>query len=438
LHSTTNLADGEERRFAPKAKRARILASVFFMQACGILAASVVSVVVVAAVQAQNPDMIPRAVDHIWRWMMGLSLIPATFAVVIRLSIPESPRYTLDVLDDPYKAFEEANRFNESNLREEFDLQANLALVKAFPRPRTPDSENNGSQLPGAPESQTERNQPFLESDETPPKYTVKDYFWKQGNWRFLLGTALTWFLLDFAFFGLGLSSPKAISRIWYNGVHSPSANPPTWDVTYFKSSNPDAVIFDILTTSAWHSLVVVSVGAVIGSMALIVAIDHFNRKRLQWTMFIVLGFLFIITGGTYRIGNNGVTITLYIFCQICFYFGPNGLTFIIPAELFPTKYRTTCHGLSAASGKLGSIIVQIFLAYAKFGPSGSKTTWLSPDSPWFGDVLLIFSAPMFLGAIVSWWFIPDLQDKDGQSLSLELLAEGRERQNSGYDRTDV
>jgi MFS family permease len=114
LHSTTNLADGEERRFAPKAKRARILASVFFMQACGILAASVVSVVVVAAVQAQNPDVIPRAVDHIWRWMMGLSLIPATFAVVIRLSIPESPRYTLDVLDDPYKAFEEANRFNES------------------------------------------------------------------------------------------------------------------------------------------------------------------------------------------------------------------------------------------------------------------------------------------------------------------------------------
>ena len=438
MHSTTNLANGEERRFAPKAKRARMLASVFFMQACGILAASVVSVVVVAAVQAQNPDVIPRAVDHIWRWMMGLSLIPATFAVVIRLSIPESPRYTLDVLDDPYKAFEEANRFNESNLREEFDLQANLALVKAFPRPRTPDSDNNASQLPSVPEDRTGRNQPFLESDETPAKYTVKDYFWNQGNWRSLLGTALTWFLLDFAFFGLGLSSPKAISQVWYNGVDSPSANPPPWDVTYFKSSNPDAVIFDVLTTSAWHSLVVVSVGAMIGSMALIVAIDHFNRKRLQWMMFIVLGFLFIITGGTYRIGNNGVTITLYIFCQICFYFGPNGLTFIIPAELFPTKYRATCHGLSAASGKLGSIIVQIFLAYVKFGPSGSKTTWLSPDSPWFGDVLLIFSAPMFLGAIVSWWFIPDLQDKDGQSLSLELLAEGRERRNGGYDRTDV
>jgi hypothetical protein len=403
-----------------------MLASVFAMQACGILAASVVSLVVVSVVRAQNPIANPRAVDHIWRWIMGLSLIPAVFAVIIRLSIPESPRYTLDVLDDPFKAFEEANRFNESNLQDQFNLQANLALVNAFARPKTPDSGTNASPHPGVPEDQTGRSHPFLQSDELPPKYTVKDYFWKQGNWRYLVGTASTWFLLDFAFFGLGLSSPKAVSKIWYNGIDSSSAIPPTWDVTYSDSSKPDAVIFNILTTSAWHALVVESVGSMIGSIALVVAIDQFNRKRLQWRMFIVLGFLFIITGATYRIGNNGVTITLYILCQICFYFGPNGLTFLIPAELFPTKYRTTCHGLSAASGKLGSVIVQVFLAYVKFGPSGSKTSWVSPDSPWFGDVLLIFAAPMFLGALVSWWFIPDLQGKDGLSLSLEVLAEGR------------
>lgn len=414
-----------------------MLASVFAMQACGILAASVVSLVVVSVARAQNPIANPRAVDHIWRWIMGLSLIPAVFAVIIRLSIPESPRYTLDVLDDPFKAFEEANRFNESNLQDQFNLQANLALVNAFARPKTPDSGTNASPHPGAPEGQTGRSHPVLQLDELPTKYTVKDYFWKQGNWRFLVGTASTWFLLDFAFFGLGLSSPKAVSKIWYNGIDSSSAIPPTWDVTYSDSSKPDAVIFNILTTSAWHALVVESVGSMIGSIALVVAIDHFNRKRLQWRMFIVLGFLFIITGATYRIGNNGVTITLYILCQMCFYFGPNGLTFLIPAELFPTKYRTTCHGLSAASGKFGSVIVQVFLAYVKFGPSGSKTSWVSPNSPWFGDVLLIFAAPMFLGALVSWWFIPDLQGEDGQSLSLERLAEGRGR-GENHDQESV
>jgi PHS family inorganic phosphate transporter-like MFS transporter len=414
-----------------------MLASVFAMQACGILAASVVSLVVVSVVRAQHPIANPRAIDHIWRWIMGLSLIPAVFAVVIRLSIPESPRYTLDVLDDPFKAFEEANRFNESNLQEQFNLQANLALVDAFTRPKTPDSGPNSSPHPGALDDQAGGSPPFLQSEEPPTKYAATDYFWKQGNWRYLCGTAATWFLLDFAFFGLGLSSPKAVSKIWYNGTNSSSTIPPTWDVTYSDSSEPDAVIYNILRTSAWHSLVVDSVGSMIGSIALVVAIDHFNRKRLQWRMFIVLGFLFIITGATYRIGNNGVTITLYILCQMCFYFGPNGLTFMIPAELFPTKYRTTCHGLSAASGKFGSVIVQVFLAYVKFGPSGSKTSWVSPNSPWFGDVLLIFAAPMFLGALVSWWFIPDLQGKDGRSLSLEQLAEGREHRES-HDRESV
>ena len=433
------LADGEKCRFAPKAKRARMLAAVFCMQACGILAASVVSVVVVSAVRAQHPaqesDVFKRAVDHIWRWIMGLGLIPAVFAVVVRLSIPESPRYTLDVLDNPYKAFEEANRFNESNLLDEFNLQANLALVNAFARPKILDSGNNANQPLGVREDETGRSQPSLHSDEAPTEYTIKDYFWSRGNWRYLLGSALTWFLLDFAFFGLGLSSPKAVSKIWYNGMLSNSADPPTWDVTYSNSARPDTVIFDILTTSAWHSILVVSVGAMIGSIALVVAIDHFNRKRLQWRMFVVLGFLFVITGGTYRIGNNGVTITLYILCQMCFYFGPNGLTFIIPAELFPTKYRATCHGISAASGKFGSVIVQIVLAYAEFGPDDSKTTWLSPGTLWFGDVLLIFAAPMFLGALVSWWFIPDLQAKDSQSLDLELLAEGRARKSSTHEQ---
>jgi hypothetical protein len=33
---------------------------------------------------------------------------------------------------------------------------------------------------------------------------------------------------------------------------------------------------------------------------------------------------------------------------------------FQIPAEVFPTQYRATCHGISAASGKLGSIIAQV------------------------------------------------------------------------------
>ena len=39
--------------------------------------------------------------------------------------------------------------------------------------------------------------------------------------------------------------------------------------------------------------------------------------------------------------------------------FGPNATTFVIPGEVFPTRYRSTAHGISAALGKLGAIISQ-------------------------------------------------------------------------------
>jgi len=36
---------------------------------------------------------------------------------------------------------------------------------------------------------------------------------------------------------------------------------------------------------------------------------------------------------------------------------GPNTTTFVLPSESFPTEVRATCHGISAASGKLGAVI---------------------------------------------------------------------------------
>ena len=79
---------------------------------------------------------------------------------------------------------------------------------------------------------------------------------------------------------------------------------------------------------------------------------------------------------------------------------GPNAITFIvspptihcpcslaqIPAEIFPTRYRCTCHGFSAAAGKLGSVLVQVFVAYARFG----NETQTLQNSRHLGYVLLV------------------------------------------------
>ena len=107
---------------------------------------------------------------------------------------------------------------------------------------------------------------------------------------------------------------------------------------------------------------------------------------------------------------------------------GPNSLTFILPAEIFPTRYRCTCHGISAAAGKLGSIIVQAILPSISI--NGKHIS--DPDSNGLGYILIIFSAIMAAGSIFAWAWIPDVQNVrsgkgyDIPSKGLEELAEGR------------
>lgn len=52
----------------------------------------------------------------------------------------------------------------------------------------------------------------------------------------------------------------------------------------------------------------------------------------------------------------------MFLYCLANFFqnFGPNVTTFVIPGEVFPTRYRCTGHGFSAACGKLGAIVAQV------------------------------------------------------------------------------
>lgn len=66
----------------------------------------------------------------------------------------------------------------------------------------------------------------------------------------------------------------------------------------------------------------------------------------------------------------------IFLYCLANFFwnFGPNTTTFIIPGEAFPTRYRSTAHGISAASGKFGAVISQVGfgLLASKGGAPGS------------------------------------------------------------------
>jgi len=90
--------------------------------------------------------------------------------------------------------------------------------------------------------------------------------------------------------------------------------------------------------------------------------IDRIGRKPLQMGGFLVLTVVFCIFGfGFYTIPPNGL-VALVCLANFFSNFGPNTTTFIVPGEVFPTRYRSTGHGISAASGKIGAIISQAFI----------------------------------------------------------------------------
>lgn len=100
---------------------------------------------------------------------------------------------------------------------------------------------------------------------------------------------------------------------------------------------------------------------------------------------FTILTVIFIIMGfgyNTITAANTGAFAFLYALANFFQNFGPNSTTFIIPGELFPTRYRALSHGLSAASGKLGAVLAQVLFFYTKNlgGPNKSVNhMWVFP-----------------------------------------------------------
>lgn len=439
---------------APTRRRARMLAAVFSCQAIGYATGSIVALIVTVIVSKKHPEPseMQRAVDQIWRWVIGLSLIPAFIAAMLRKTIPESPRFTLDVTDNLTKAFEETNRFNQAKLKPNWVKQANFNTVgSAYQAEGADFSRTSNVPAPAIPDEEID----ILDINQA--QIRAKDYFIKQKNWIILLGTASCWFFLDIGFFALSLYWPQTLQKLWYlpsdgNSTYPSNYGSPDyllnnetsprwiWDTCPDQNSTVtdnglEACIYRILITNSEHSLIITSIGALLGAVPMIYFIEKVNRRKFQFVMFLILAILFIVTGASYAktvlTGYHGVTITLFILCQLAFYLGPNTTTFILSSELQPTKWRARCAGASAAAGKVGSIITQVFLAYVKFKDHGEWVSNLDPESNWLGKVLMIFSLPMVLGAVSTWFFIPDVQEKNRTSKRLEELVFVRQRRHT-------
>jgi MFS transporter, PHS family, inorganic phosphate transporter len=104
-------------RFAPQRYRARMMTAVSLSQPLGQLFAGLVSAFVARQALKLGTLGFDRKMcddrcmgDYAWRFIIAIGLVPTIIAVVLRLTIPESPRYILDVVDDPRQAAAAAAR----------------------------------------------------------------------------------------------------------------------------------------------------------------------------------------------------------------------------------------------------------------------------------------------------------------------------------------
>lgn len=108
---------------------------------------------------------------------------------------------------------------------------------------------------------------------------------------------------------------------------------------------------------------------------------------------------------------------TMYFLSSFFNQFGPNSVTFLVAAEVFPTPIRATAHGFSAAMGKLGALLAAVLYNYID-----TQTKFYVV--PWFG----------LAGAILTWLFLPDTTGLDlkEQERRWTYIRAGREHEYHG------
>lgn len=108
---------------------------------------------------------------------------------------------------------------------------------------------------------------------------------------------------------------------------------------------------------------------------------------------------------------------TMYFLSSFFNQFGPNSVTFLVAAEVFPTPIRATAHGFSAAMGKLGALLAAVLYNYID-----TQTKFYVV--PWFG----------LAGALLTWLFLPDTTGLDlkEQERRWTYIRAGREQDYHG------
>ncbi|EXC01782.1 putative inorganic phosphate transporter 1-7 [Morus notabilis] len=366
--------------YANKKTRGAFIAAVFAMQGFGILAGGMVAIIVSAAFKTKFPapayvvnpaaSIGPEA-DYVWRIIVMFGALPALLTYYWRMRMPETARYTALVAKNATQAAADMSKVLNVEVTAEQERVDELAK-----------GDNNFGLF-------------------------TKQFLKRHG--LHLLGTTSTWFLLDIAFYSQNLFQKDIFSAIGW----IPKAKEMSALEEVFKIARAQTLIALCSTVPGYWFTVAL--------------IDKMGRFAIQLMgFFFMTVFMFALaipyhhwTLSAHRIGFVVIYSLTFFFAN----FGPNTTTFVVPAEIFPARLRSTCHGISAASGKAGAIVGAFGFQYSEQG-IGVRNT------------LIILGVINFLGMMFT-FLVPESKGKSLEDLSGETDAEnGREsaeaRQENG------
>ncbi|KAL6623519.1 hypothetical protein ACP70R_033398 [Stipagrostis hirtigluma subsp. patula] len=235
-----------------------------------------------------------KADDYIWRIVLMIGAVPAAFTYYFRMKMPETARFTALIAHDENRASSDMSTVFDFHMVPEDHAVNELARQDQY-------------------------------------GLFSKEFLQRHGI--HLIGTTVCWLLVDITFYSLNLFLTDT-------------------DDTDDNKEVKRLTIIKILEVTG-----ITLVGTLPGYFFSVALADRIGRIKIQFLGFTMMSFLTAGLATLYYHGIRRWLEAVYAFTLFFANFGPNTTTFIIPAEIFPARLRSTCHGISTAVGKIGAII---------------------------------------------------------------------------------
>ncbi|XP_020110855.1 probable inorganic phosphate transporter 1-10 [Ananas comosus] len=386
--------------FANKRTRGSFIAAVFSMQGFGILASSGVTMAVTAAFDRAtksgdiSPTHTPAGADLAWRIILMIGAVPAALTFYWRMAMPETARFTALVEHDVIKATTDMGRVSDYD----FDLQTMLEDTESLQQQR------------GAPTA----------ASPSPASYGLFSREFLRRHGRNLFACAAAWLIVDIPYYS---------STLFQSRIYKPWFPDPQQVNAYQEAYN-----------LAKCQAIIAVASAIPGYFASVYFIDRIGRRCIQMLGFAFMALFLFALAGTYNAYWHGHAsawfITLYALTFFFSNFGPNTTTFIIPAELFPARFRSTCHGISGASGKVGAIIGAVGFLWASQDRKRADVRRGYEPGIGIRNALIVLGAICVVGLAHTYVFTPETKMRSLEENEKEKDNEGAGGPGSGPQQT--